>query len=196
MPYTTWPGAIHAPRMALLPLTTELADAMLASDRVQLARLLQADIPDRWPEDKLLLHALRNDRPAIAIDPDQARWRTRVAVARIQEHYAVAGTCSLLGPPDGVGAIVMYFEIAPEMRQRGYASEAARALMGWAMEQSGVGHMESQVEASNAIGQRILFRLGMVRSGVYHSPATGTCEVHAITRDQWLHGVASKDDTP
>jgi len=183
------PGVIASPRLWLVPLTLPLADAAIAGDRKELAKLLDAEIPEDWPGEGLRENGLPKDRAGIAEDPRESIWRTRLVLARLKEGMALVGTCSLKGPPSKFGAVTIGYEIVPERRNSGYASEASRALVGWAMEQPGVAHVEAYVDKGNEASKAVLRDLGMVRSGMMQSPETGICEVHAMTRDQWLHAV-------
>ena len=71
-----------------------------------------------------------------------------------------------------IGGVSLYFDTAPdsgelgwilrpEYQGRGYAFEAARALMDWARAQLGVRRFFAHCDAENLASQRVMRRLGM-----------------------------------
>ena len=77
----------------------------------------------------------------------------------------VLGDAGFMGPPDATGAISVGCGIAPEVRGRGYATEALIVLLAWAREQSGLTCVLADTTRSNNAAQRLLERVGLHRIG-------------------------------
>jgi 8-oxo-dGTP pyrophosphatase MutT (NUDIX family) len=74
----------------------------------------------------------------------------------------VVGDAGFKGPPQH-GEVELGYSIVPEHRRRGYAIEAAKALVDWALGQPGVERVLAETEPENAPSQRVLERVGMRR---------------------------------
>jgi RimJ/RimL family protein N-acetyltransferase len=68
-----------------------------------------------------------------------------------------------MGRPGPSGAVEMGYSIVPGRRRRGYATEAAVALAGWALDQPGVMAVEAETDADNRASQLVLERIGFRR---------------------------------
>ena len=77
----------------------------------------------------------------------------------------VVGSAGFLGVPRKDRSVELGFGIQPKRRNLGYASEAARALVGWALEQSCVERVFARCEPTNRASIRVLEKIGMSRRG-------------------------------
>jgi ribosomal-protein-alanine N-acetyltransferase len=68
------------------------------------------------------------------------------------------------GPPND-RTVEIGYSIVPEHRRRGYATEAARALIAWARGQAGVDTVLARCNDDNQPSIRTLERLGFARAG-------------------------------
>ena len=59
------------------------------------------------------------------------------------------------------------YGILPEYRGCGYATEAVRAAVEWALEQIGVNAVEAETEKDNTSSQRVLEKVGFVPTGKF-----------------------------
>lgn len=84
-------------------------------------------------------------------------------IARAQR--AVVGSAGFIGPPGEDGEVELGYGIVEERRNRGYATEAAAALVGWALEQPGVERVVARSEVSNDASTRVLEKIGLTRAG-------------------------------
>jgi RimJ/RimL family protein N-acetyltransferase len=73
----------------------------------------------------------------------------------------VIGDIGFHGPPDPRGAVTVGFGRAAGARGRGYATEALRALVAWALAQPGVVRVEADTTHANLPSQRVMERAGM-----------------------------------
>ncbi|MBU6424411.1 MAG: GNAT family N-acetyltransferase, partial [Chloroflexi bacterium] len=67
-----------------------------------------------------------------------------------------------VGAPD---ALELGWSVFPEERCRGYATEAARALMDWAADAYGITHFISSTTADNDASLRVHAKLGFAATG-------------------------------
>jgi ribosomal-protein-alanine N-acetyltransferase len=81
------------------------------------------------------------------------------------EPSLVVGTAGFLGAPDAEGVVQLGYGIAPFVRGRGYAPEAARALVAWAFAQQGVLRVIARCNPGNEPSIRVLEKVGMSRTG-------------------------------
>jgi RimJ/RimL family protein N-acetyltransferase len=78
---------------------------------------------------------------------------------------AVIGAAGFQGPPDETGAVRVGYGLAESARGRGYATEALRALLGWARGQDGLTCVLADTTRSNRPSQGVMERAGMHRIG-------------------------------
>lgn len=73
----------------------------------------------------------------------------------------VIGDIGFHAPPDDLGEVSIGFGIVPAARGRGYAGEALRALLGWALLQPEVRAVHADTDLVNLASQRVLLGAGM-----------------------------------
>jgi ribosomal-protein-alanine N-acetyltransferase len=88
----------------------------------------------------------------------------------------VVGDIGFHGPPDANGVVEIGYSVAPTRRRRGYAVEAARALIEWALTQPGIRLIVAGSDPGNAASIATLERLGFER----------TAEADGEIRWRWL----------
>lgn len=136
-------------RLTLVPVTAEMKAAMHRS-RGEFASLVGVSLPEGWPQ---FPEAFATGGPA-PLPP----WSGFLFVDRPAS--ALIGNGGLVAPPDERGAVEIGYEIAPQYRNKGYATEAAQALVALALENGAStveAHTLAEVNASNAV----LKKLGM-----------------------------------
>jgi [ribosomal protein S5]-alanine N-acetyltransferase len=73
----------------------------------------------------------------------------------------VVGDIGFHAPPDELGEVSVGFGIVPVARGRGYAGEALRAILGWALAQPEVRCVHADTDLVNLASQRVLQGAGM-----------------------------------
>jgi ribosomal-protein-alanine N-acetyltransferase len=145
-------------RMELRPLPA-LAAAALPEDREEASRILGATLPTEWPLPDLLdvlpLQA--------AASPETECFGVWVMIER--DSGSVVGDIGFIGPPDEAGSIEVGYSVIPDRRRRGYATEAADAIVEWALSQPDVQIIVAGCDSDNAPSVRMLERLGFRRTG-------------------------------
>lgn len=90
-----------------------------------------------------------------------------------REAHQVVGSAAFKGPPDSAGVVEIAYGIAPPFEGRGYATEAAAALIGYALESGLVEVIRAHTLPSNAASQRVLIKTGFKYVGDVNDPDDG-----------------------
>jgi ribosomal-protein-alanine N-acetyltransferase len=143
-------------RLDLRPISPRVAAALLA-ERELAAVLLGATLPREWPQPDLL-----DVVPMLAAaDPEPPGFGAWAMVERVSK--TVVGDVGLLGPPVD-GLVEIGFSVLPGWRRRGYATEAVRALLDWALQQPGVRGVVARSDADNLGSAGVLEGAGFSRT--------------------------------
>src|SRR6516225_5623277 len=108
--------------MELRPLPA-IAAAALPEDREEASRILGAALPVEWPQPDLL------DVLPLQAAASQETECYGVWVMIERESGSVVGDVGFIGPPDENGSIEVGYSVIPDRRRRGYATEAASAIV-------------------------------------------------------------------
>jgi ribosomal-protein-alanine N-acetyltransferase len=73
----------------------------------------------------------------------------------------VIGDVGFHSPPDDLGEVSVGFGVVPAVRGRGYATEALRTLLDWALQQPEVRVVHADTDLVNLASQRVLVSAGM-----------------------------------
>lgn len=116
---------------------------------------------------------------------------TRLAVDRVRDGVFV-GWCTLARwNPDYRSAALGYcFDDAAW--GHGYATEAARALLGWAFDTLDLNRVQAETDTRNAASARVLEKLGFVREGTLRED----CVVNGEVSDSWVFGLIRREWEP
>jgi ribosomal-protein-alanine N-acetyltransferase len=149
-------------RLDLTACTPAIVGADLEGDRHALAELLLARVPEQWPPELWTDGALRHLLGWMASEPDAAGWGAWYAVRR--DEPLLVGAVGLKGRPKDGTAEIGYTFVA-EAQGRGYATEAARALVEFAFAHSDVRRVCAQTLPDHTPSIRVMERLGFSYSG-------------------------------
>ena len=97
------------------------------------------------------------------LHPEQWDWYAIWMIER--EDGAHVGELAFKGLAADGSAEIGY-GISAAYRDRGYATEAVDAAVGWALRQSGAARVEAETAAENAASRRVLEKCGFVPSGI------------------------------
>jgi RimJ/RimL family protein N-acetyltransferase len=145
-------------RLELRPLPTAAA-AALPGDRDGAARLIGAKLSDEWPQPDVLAILPRHAE----LDEDSARFGVWAIIERVSG--TVVGDIGFHGPPGGDRTVEIGYAIVPDRRRRGYATEAAGAMAGWALRQPEIDAVVAGCDADNQPSIRTLELAGFERTG-------------------------------
>lgn len=152
---------IETARLRLIPCSVAAAQAAIG-DRAGFAASIGARVPDEWPAEDLrdflpVYGQIASDEAA------QAGWGIWLMVLLAEQ--VLIGDIGFKGAPDAAGMVEIGYSVLPGWRGRGYATEALRALAGWAAQQPGVRHVTAECLAENAASIRVLKKSGLRQIG-------------------------------
>jgi [ribosomal protein S5]-alanine N-acetyltransferase len=141
-------------RLELVACQPELAD-VLPHDRARAEEILEAGLPEGWPDEELLgllpITGKTTLGYGIWVVVDPARG-------------VVVGSAGFVGDPQD-GKVELGYGIHPSYRGLGYATEASKALVAWALAREAVQAVVAECECSNVPSVRVLEKVGMERRG-------------------------------
>jgi ribosomal-protein-alanine N-acetyltransferase len=157
------PPKIESERLDLVALLPAEIEALIAGDIERASCLAGVRFPQDWPNDSDARDGLSWHLRALQADGRQAAWRIRVILERASKN--VIGSINLKGRPDAGGDVEIGWGLAEHHRHRGYAFEAALAVVGWVLQQPEVRCISATVPDDNPPSQRLAAKLGLVRTG-------------------------------
>ena len=171
------PAAIATERLDLPPLSAAAIQALIDGDGERLAELTGAvfPLPLRAPPE--LEDALPFLRDRVREDP-ATPWWARLLIRR-QTREAV-GSAGFAGAPDATGTVVVGYSVYPEFQGHGYATEAVRALVAWALAQPNVTRVRATIPPGNGPSLRVAEKAGLRRVGTEIDEEVGEVEVWEI----------------
>ena len=149
---------LHTAHLTLWPLAPAAAE-LLPGHRAAAAAIIGAELSADWPATDLL-----DVLPMQASTPlEEAHYGLWVIVE--QATGVVIGDMGFFGPPGADHTLELGYSIVPDRRRRGYATEAARALIAWAQEQPNVEGAVARCDEDNLPSIRTLERVGFAPDG-------------------------------
>jgi ribosomal-protein-alanine N-acetyltransferase len=154
--------AVVTTRLELVPCLFAVANA-LSDDVEEAERLLDARLPEEWPDPELgeflpvyakLLHE----------NPHALGWGVWLRIER--ESRTVVGSAGFQGRPNTDREVEIGYGVHVDFRNRGYATEAATALVEWALKQPGVKRVTAHCDEDNIPSHRVVEKAGLTRRGV------------------------------
>ena len=153
----------------------------LSRNKRELAAILGVTVPDSWPyfPEAFSLPVNESERPE-RLPTD---WPGYFFIH--PEERVLVGNGGFTGEPDDSGTVEIGYEIAPEHRNRGFATEAARAMIDYSFAHEEVraviAHTLAEPNASNSV----LRKVGMTFVGEAVHPEVGKTWRWQISRDEY-----------
>ena len=174
---------IRSPRLILRLMRDEVIAACLAGDLAHARRLLGAAIPAEVLE---RTSGLEFARLRLAEDALYQPWSMRAII--LPETATMIGHIRFHSRPDpedlhryARGAVEFGYQVFTPYQRRGYATEAASAVMEWAHAAFGVDNFIATVSPDNEPSLRVVARLGFVRVGTQLDEIDGPEDVFLRT---------------
>ena len=95
-----------------------------------------------------------------AVEPELHPWYSYWLVV-VEAAQLGAGLVGFKGAPDQDGKVEIGYGIAPDFRNRGYMTEAVRALLAWAFDNPACQAVFADPRQDNVASQRVLAKVGM-----------------------------------
>ncbi len=102
--------------------------------------------------------------------PDHEPWLLRAMVLRAAG--TAVGYANFHAPPDERGMVEIGYQVVPRHRRRGYATEAAQGMWGWAG-RHGARVLRAAIAPDNEASLAMVARAGFVRVGVQQDEVDG-----------------------
>ena len=100
---------------------------------------------------------------------------------------AVVGTCGFKGPPGADGIVEIAYGVTPEQQGKGYATEAAEALVSYAFGTGEVRLVRAHTFDAESASTRVLARCGFKAAGEVFDPEDGLVWRWERQRDRGSH---------
>jgi RimJ/RimL family protein N-acetyltransferase len=146
-------------------------EAVLAGTVEAAGTLVGARLLTGWLNDPDVRAGLSIHLAALRADPAAVPFRIRLMVLR--DERLVIGSVDMKGPPGAAGTVDMGWGVASTHRGRGYATEAARAVLAWLAAQPGVRRVTARIQPENLPSVAVARRLGLRPTAERH-PEQGT----------------------
>ncbi|MBA3818402.1 MAG: GNAT family N-acetyltransferase [Deltaproteobacteria bacterium] len=155
--------ALVTPRLRLVPITLEVIEAVLDADKERAEAVVGATFPARWPNADLLASGFPYSRDAIRAAPDIRLWGDSLVV--LHDEPRIIGSVVFHGhPSDGVAEVG--YSIEDSSRGQGLATEATRACVEWALEQTGIDAVQATTFEWHKASLGVIRKLGMKQIAV------------------------------
>ena len=149
---------LETKRLRLIPFSLDLKKAAM-NDRARLVEMLGVYVPEHWPGPDLV-EAL----PFFVENMEKAPSEPVLDwIAIHRSDQAVIGGIGFMGGPDKDGVVEVGYDIAPEYRNQGYATEMARSLIAWALQETGIKVVTASCLDVNIGSIKVLEKVGMRR---------------------------------
>jgi RimJ/RimL family protein N-acetyltransferase len=144
------------------------------------------------PEEATLDHARELLHLFIAWSAERPRQNYQLAIADLRNPSQPLGSCGLRLKGRAVGTAEVGLELAAESWGNGYATEAARALLGFGFRELRIDEVRSESVSANVRVVALARRIGLVEVGAHPGPAWMSARgwhyaEWRLTREQWEH---------
>ncbi len=163
------PPTIHTPRLDLVPIDPSAIQFLLKGERQDAEHAQGLTLPDTFPTPDELDGFLPIQLHRMRARPDRRGWTARFMVTRAGD---VIGHCGFHGAPEEIGRAEIGYTVFEPHRGRGFAKEAAGALVAWAFEQ-GEKQVYASVSPDNAPSLAVVRSLGFTQVGTQEDEVDG-----------------------
>jgi RimJ/RimL family protein N-acetyltransferase len=154
-------SVILTDRLELVPMTLPIVVAVLEGRRrTEIEALVGAEMPWSWPGRALVEQAFRASLDAIRADPETRLWGDRLMITR-ETPRRVVGSVVFHGRPDAEGRCEISYGVEETSQKRGFATEALRAVIAWALAQPECRIIEARTTPWHKGSSRVLEKIGM-----------------------------------
>jgi RimJ/RimL family protein N-acetyltransferase len=157
-------ATIRTKRLELVPATRQILESD-TGDRTELARLLNAGIPGAWPPPLMDENVIREfiRMSSDTAGPVFAAWYW-VLDDPAPGNRVLIGNGGILGAESGPETVVLGYSVLDEFQNRGYATEAVRALLPEIFTLPGVRRIIATTYPDLGASIRVLEKNGFTRS--------------------------------
>ena len=155
---------IRSERLDLPLLSLSQLDRLAAGDGDSVSAELAAVLPPAWLAEITWLAAVRAEQ--LRLRPTDGPWLLRPILVRGEDGACTAiGYLNFHGGPDDSGRVEIGYTLLPDARGQGYAIEAVRAAIEWAIEAHGIRRFRAAVAPDNERSRNLILKLGFHQTG-------------------------------
>ena len=175
---------LRTERLALVPVTLEVVEAVMAGDRERAEAAAGARLPGAWPNEELVARAFHPSLADIRADPARRLWGDTLLLS-LDAAPRVIGSVIFHGRPDHDGIAEVGYGVEEGSQGRGYATEGTRACVAWAFEQPGVRAVQATTFPWHRASLRVIEKLGMELKHTRAHEVFGDLLVFEVTRERF-----------
>ncbi len=169
---------IVSQRLRLVALDRDLAELQL-TDRKRFFETLGVEPEPTWPPELMGAETIEWTRDQLLAHPQDAGWYTWVFISPIMNR--LLGVGGFKGAPDPEGEVEVGYSMLLSYRERGLATEAVNALLGWAYSHDAVKRVIANTRSDRNASHRVLEKAGFVQASTFLDPDEGFEVI------QWSH---------
>ena len=155
---------IRSERLELPLFDLSQLDRLAAGDGASVAAELGAMLPVAWLSEVAWLAAVRAEQ--LRMRPAEGPWLLRPILLLGEDDARTAiGYLNFHGGPDEDGRAEVGYTLLPDARGQGYAIEAVRAALEWAIEEHGIRRFRAAVAPDNERSRNLILKLGFRQTG-------------------------------
>ena len=155
---------IQSERLDLPLLSLSQLERLAVGDGGSVAADLAAVLSHAWLDEVAWLAALRAEQ--LRLRPADGPWLLRPILLRGEAGARTAiGYLNFPGGPDDAGRAEVGYTLLPDARGHGYAIEAVRAAIEWAIEVHGIRRFRAAVAPDNERSRNLILKLGFRQTG-------------------------------
>jgi [ribosomal protein S5]-alanine N-acetyltransferase len=158
---------IETERLRLIACTKEITEAVLTSDEA-IKNLLKINIPAKWTE--FGEPAFRFTLQRLTVVPGEFMWWSYLPIYKAEN--ILVGSCGFKGAPKN-GMVEIGYEVAESYRNKGLATEFAKALIDFAFSHKEVTMVQAHTLAEENASCVVLQRCGMKKMETIEYPDDG-----------------------
>lgn len=172
-------NTIETERLELVALEPETIRHLIQRDRKKAEEAQGLSLPHEFPTQDELEGFLAVQLHRMEASPDRRDWLARLVVTRVERE--VIGHCGFHGPPEVIGRAEIGYTVFAPFRSHGFAKEAARALVEWALS-NGEAKVYASVSPDNAASLAVVRSVGFTQVGTQVDEVDGLELVFAIAQ--------------
>jgi RimJ/RimL family protein N-acetyltransferase len=166
---------IETERLELVPITLAIVEAVMLDRREDARRLIDADMPQKWPGRALVERAFSASLDRIRAAPEKRLWGDRLMIVKGDRRRVVGSVVFHGFPDDGIAEVG--YGVDEDMQRMGYATEATRAAVQWALDQAPIHAVQARTFPWHRASVRVLEKVGMRKVAV---------DEHDVLGEQWI----------
>lgn len=171
---------LETERLLLVNCDLASLEAILKGDAA-LAKHLKVKVPKRWTEFGAPIFRWSIER--LREHPGEQAWLTYLPIIKAEK--MLAGSCGFKGAPDENGSVEIGYEIAYPFREKGYATEAATALVRFAFSRPEVKKVIAHTLPEPNASTHVLTKVGMKMTQELSHPQDGKVWRWEIDKVSW-----------